>query len=135
MNKRVIPERIEELTANQIFVFGSNLEGHHGGGAAYLAMKKWGAVWGQGNGLQGQTYGIPTMHGGPDELKPYVEEFLVFARVHPELDFLVTEIGCWIAGFTPEEIAPLFSDGIHMTNIYLPDRFWKIIQQSGNKIV
>lgn len=122
--KRISSSRITELKPDEIFVFGSNLEGLHGGGAAYLAYRKWGAIWGQGVGLQGQTYGIPTMHGGPDAIRPYVDEFIKFAQVHPELKFLVTEIGCGIAGFTPEEIAPLFTEAIPIENIYLPERFW-----------
>lgn len=127
--KRISSSRIRELKPDEIFVFGSNLEGLHGGGAAYLAYRKWGAIWGQGVGLQGQTYGIPTMHGGPDAIRPYVDEFIKFAQVHPELKFLVTEIGCGIAGFTPEEIAPLFTEAIPIENIYLPERFWQILEK------
>ena len=127
--KRISSSRITELKPDEIFVFGSNLEGLHGGGAAYLAYRKWGAIWGQGVGLQGQTYGIPTMHGGPDVIRPYVDEFIKFAQVHPELKFLVTEIGCGIAGFTPEEIAPLFIEAIPVENIYLPERFWHILEK------
>lgn len=127
--KRISSSRIRELKPDEIFVFGSNLEGLHGGGAAYLAYRKWGAIWGQGVGLQGQTYGIPTMHGGPDAIRPYVDEFIKFAQVHPELKFLVTEIGCGIAGFTPEEIAPLFTEAIPIENIYLPERFWYILEK------
>ena len=127
--KRISSSRIRELKPDEIFVFGSNLEGLHGGGAAYLAYRKWGAIWGQGVGLQGQTYGIPTMHGGPDAIRPYVDEFIKFAQVHPELKFLVTEIGCGIAGFTPEEIAPLFIEAIPVENIYLPERFWHILEK------
>lgn len=127
MNGRITSPRITELQPGEIFVFGSNLEGHHGGGAALLAWKKWGAIWGQGAGLQGQTYGIPTMHGGPDRIKPYVDEFISFARQHPELTFLVTEIGCGIAGFRPAEIAPLFRDAADVENIHLPQRFWEAL--------
>lgn len=127
MNGRITSPRITELQPGEIFVFGSNLEGHHGGGAALLAWKKWGAIWGQGTGLQGQTYGIPTMHGGPDRIKPYVDEFISFARQHPELTFLVTEIGCGIAGFRPAEIAPLFRDAADVENIHLPQRFWEAL--------
>ena len=127
--KRISSSRITELKPDEIFVFGSNLEGLHGGGAAYLAYRKWGAIWGQGVGLHGQTYGIPTMHGGPDAIRPYVDEFIKFAQVHPELKFLVTEIGCGIAGFTPEEIAPLFTEAIPIENIYLPERFWHILEK------
>lgn len=127
MNGRITSPRITELQPGEIFVFGSNLEGHHGGGAALLAWKKWGAIWGQGTGLQGQTYGIPTMHGGPDRIKPYVDEFISFARQHPELTFLVTEVGCGITGFRPAEIAPLFRDAADVENIHLPQRFWEAL--------
>ncbi|RHO71934.1 hypothetical protein DW083_10370 [Parabacteroides sp. AF48-14] len=125
--KRITDNRIQELEPGEIFVFGSNLEGSHGGGAALLAFRKWGAIWGQGVGLQGQTYGIPTMHGGVEEIRPYVDEFIRFAKEHPELTFLVTEIGCGIAGFRPEEIAPLFRDAVPVENIHLPERFWNIL--------
>lgn len=121
------PEWITELKPNEIFVFGSNLEGMHGGGAARVAMERFGAVWGQGVGLQGQSYGIPTMQGGVETIKPYVDEFIDFAKAHPEYTFLVTPIGCGIAGFTAEEIAPLFKDAIHIDNILLPESFAKII--------
>jgi hypothetical protein len=130
--KRTSPKWIDKLEANEIFVFGSNLEGRHGGGAAAVA-KKWGAIWGQGVGLQGQTYAIPTMHGGVETIKPYVDEFLLFAKAHPELKFLVTEIGCGIAGFTVQEIAPLFKAALeeNIENVYLPQRFHDVLNK-GN---
>ncbi|HHT52135.1 MAG TPA: hypothetical protein PLH70_01750 [Bacteroidales bacterium] len=126
--KRVSPQWINKLEANEIFVFGSNLEGMHGGGAAAVA-RKWGAIWGQGVGLQGQTYAIPTMQGGVETIKPYVDEFLAFAKSHPELKFLVTEIGCGIAGFTVQEIAPLFKAALdeNIENVYLPQRFYEVL--------
>ena len=80
---------------------------------------------GQGVGLQGQSYAIPTMQGGPDTILPYVEEFIRFADMHPELTFLVTKIGCGIAGFTPREIAPLFAGAINVLNSHLPMDFWR----------
>lgn len=126
---RITNNRIEELEPGEIFVFGSNLEGAHGGGAALLAYRKWGAIWGQGTGLQGQTYGIPTMHGGPEDIRPYVDEFIRFAIAHPELTFLVTEIGCGIAGFEPKDIAPLFEKAIPVSNIHLPARFWQVLEK------
>lgn len=125
--KRISPDLINNLKDNEIFVFGSNLEGMHGGGAARIAYNNFGAVWGQGVGLQGQSYGIPTMHGGVDVIKPYVDEFINFAKSHPELKFLVTRIGCGIAGFTDEEMAPLFKDAIEIENIYLPKSFYDIL--------
>lgn len=127
-NRRFTPEMITRLAENEIFVFGSNLEGYHGGGAAYIAMEKFGAVWGQGVGLQGQCYAIPTMQGGVETIKPYVDEFISFAREHGELTFLVTRIGCGIAGFTDEEIAPLFKDAIDIENVILPKVFVEIIE-------
>ena len=118
--QRVTPERIDHLEPNEIFVFGSNLAGAHGGGAAYTAYRKFGAIWGQGVGLQGQSYALPTMQGGVETIKPYVDEFIAFAKAHPELIFLVTRVGCGIAGFTNEEISPLFSAAHDVPNIVLP---------------
>ena len=121
MEKRHTPERITELGPNEIFVFGSNLSGSHGGGAALLAFERFGAIWGQGVGLQGQSYGIPTMQGGVETIKPYVDEFIDFAKSRPDLTFLVTRIGCGIAGFRNEEIAPLFAKAKGVENIVLPE--------------
>ena len=125
---RISPKWIDKLEDDEVFVFGSNLDGSHGGGAAAAAIK-WGAVWGQGKGLQGQTYAIPTMQGGVDTIKPYVDEFLSFAKSRPDLKFLVTEIGCGIAGFTVEQIAPLFKNVLHdnMENVFLPEAFYDIL--------
>jgi len=123
MKNRFTPERITTLAENEIFVFGSNLAGFHGGGAARLAMDRFGAVWGQGVGLQGQCYAIPTMQGGVETIIPYVDEFISFAKTNSHLTFLVTKIGCGIAGFTEEEIAPLFKDAIDVENIVLPREF------------
>ena len=129
--KRISSNRITHLAKNEIFVFGSNLQGFHGGGAARTAFDKFGAVWGKGVGLHGQTYAIPTMQGGVETIKPYVYEFLLFAKAHKELTFLVTEIGCGIAGFTVEEIAPLFCAAIdeNIENVYLPESFYEKINQ------
>ncbi len=118
--KRTTPEFITSLEPNEIFVFGSNLRGMHGGGAAYIAYRKFGAIMGQGVGLQGQSYGIPTMQGGVETIRPYVDEFIEFAKQHPELTFLVTRIGCGIAGFTDDEISPLFAEAHGVENIVLP---------------
>lgn len=117
------PERISELQSNEVFVFGSNLAGAHGGGAARAAYNKFGAVWGRGVGLFGQSYAIPTMQGGVETIKPYVDEFIRFAKEHDELEFLVTRIGCGIAGFRDSEIAPLFKEAIDVENIILPRSF------------
>ena len=127
ITERITPQWITELRDNEIFVFGSNLQGMHGGGAARIAYQKFGAVMGQGVGLQGRSYGIPTMHGGPEAIKPYVDEFIAYAKEHSELTFLVTLIGCGIAGFTAEEMAPLFKDAAEVSNIWLPKEFWAVI--------
>ena len=126
---RTTSDRITALRPGEIFVFGSNLGGQHGGGAARLAWQRFGAVWGQGVGLQGQSYAIPTMQGGVETIKPYIDRFIAFARENPHLKFLVTEIGCGIAGFTPEQIAPLFAEAVGIANIWLPTRFLKVLQQ------
>ena len=118
--KRTTPENITSLAPNEIFVFGSNLSGMHGGGAAWVAYRKFGAIMGQGVGLQGQSYGIPTMQGGVETIRPYVDEFIEFAKSHPELTFLVTRIGCGIAGFDDAEIASLFEAAHEVDNIVLP---------------
>ena len=117
---RTTPERITSLQSNEIFVFGSNLRGIHGGGAAYFAYRNFGAIMGQGVGLQGQSYAIPTMQGGVDNIRPYVDEFIEFAKQHQNLTFLVTRIGCGIAGFTDDEISPLFNKAHDICNIILP---------------
>jgi hypothetical protein len=101
------PEMITELRDNEIFVFGSNLAGRHADGAARFAYNKFGAIWGQGEGLQGQSYAIPTMQGGMETNAPYVDTFIAFAQAHPELHFLVTPVGCGIAGFSEQEISPI----------------------------
>lgn len=127
-NRRFTPEMIRELAANEIFVFGSNLAGYHGGGAARIALERFGAIWGQGVGMQGQSYAIPTMQGGVETIKPYVDEFIEFAKAHTEYTFLVTRIACGIAGFRPCEIAPLFAGTLEVENVTLPEDFVKIIQ-------
>ena len=127
-NREYTPDRISELRENEVFVFGSNLAGAHGGGAARLAYNRFGAVWGQGVGMQGQSYAIPTMHGGVDVIKPYVDEFVQYAKTHPKLKFFVTQIGCGIAGFIPEEIAPLFREALDVENVILPKVFVEILQ-------
>ncbi|MBQ6080334.1 MAG: hypothetical protein IJK93_08665 [Muribaculaceae bacterium] len=124
---RFTPEFIKELAPNEVFVFGSNLGGFHAGGAARAALNLFGAVWGQGVGLQGQSYAIPTMQGGVDTIKPYVVEFIEFTQSHPDLYFYVTRIGCGIAGFTDEEIAPLFKEAQYLDNVALPKTFHDIL--------
>ncbi len=126
---RVTPENINKLEIGQIFVFGSNLSGRHGKGAAKTALG-WGAKWGQADGLQGRTYGIPTKDASVrrtlsiNEIKPFVDRFIEFAKQNPQLTFLVTEIGCGLAGHKPKDVAPLFENAVTVENIHLPERFW-----------
>lgn len=124
-SNRITPEYITSLKSNEIFVFGSNLAGMHGGGAARTARLYFGAVMGNGDGPQGQSYAIPTMQGGVKTIRPYINKFIDYAKAHPELMFLVTPIGCGIAGFTPDEIAPLFEEAVSVENIHLPQNFWE----------
>ncbi|HWR86606.1 MAG TPA: hypothetical protein VN200_11485 [Rhodoglobus sp.] len=116
--------RITHLEPGEIFVFGSNAAGMHGAGAARQAYDDFGAVWGQGSGLHGSSYAIDTMSGLPT-IAAEVMRFLQFATEHPELRFLVTEIGCGIAGYRPEQIAPLFAGS--PVNVVLPERFVTVL--------
>jgi hypothetical protein len=133
MENRTTPDFITKIKENEVFVFGSNLSGRHGKGAAKTALG-WGAKWGQGNGLQGKTYGIPTKDASVrrtlslTEIKPFVDEFIDFAKNNQNLIFYVTEIGCGLAGMKPKEVAPLFIEAKEIKNIYLPAKFWHKIQ-------
>ncbi len=131
MKNRVSPNSINSLEKGQVFVFGSNESGIHGAGAAKFAVSL-GAVYGQPTGLQGRTYAIPTKNRKIvtlplDSIKTYVDQFIEFARQNPHLQFLTTEIGCGLAGLTPEQIAPMFLDARNVENIYLPQKFWDVI--------
>ena len=129
-NPNIASDSIDTLEKDEIFVFGSNLAGHHMGGAARVANIKFGAEWGVGVGLTGQSYAIPTMQGGVETIRPYVDEFVEFANQHQNMKFLVTRIGCGIAGFKDEEIAPLFRKAVSVSNIYLPQKFYDILLES-----
>ncbi len=117
---------ITRLAPNEVFVFGSNEQGLHYGGAAKAAVENFGAIMGQGNGLQGMSYAIPSM-SGIGVMGEYVKEFCEFAKAHPEKRFLVTEIGCGIAGYSIGEVAPLFECCVEVENITLPASFWDIL--------
>lgn len=124
------PENITKLEPDEIFVFGSNLAGRHGAGAALLALKKFGAISGQGYGLMGRSYGIATkderIQTLPlDRIQVQVNKFLRFAENNPEKTFLVTQVGCGLAGYSPKDIAPLF-DGVP-SNVVLPESFSQIL--------
>ena len=123
------PENITHLDEDEVFVFGSNLAGNHAGGAARTALLRFGAKMGQGEGMQGQSYAIPTMQGGVETIKPYVDRFIDLAYEWDQTTFYVTRIGCGIAGFTDEEIAPLFDRAYDLYNVRLPESFARIIRE------
>ena len=115
---------------NKIFVFGSNLAGRHGKGAALHAIKHHGAIYGVGEGIQGNSYGIPTkdekIRTRPlDKIKISVDRFIEFANDNPHLTFQITEIGCKLAGYTPEQIAPMFFNV--PGNCLLPESFMQVL--------
>lgn len=116
------------LLPNQVFVFGSNIRGMHGGGAARFAHQNFAAKWGVGEGMTGQCYALPTMEGGVDYIRRKVNAFIDYAASHPELEFLVTPIACGIAGFKVSEIAPLFLRALPMQNIILPEPFVRVLE-------
>lgn len=130
--ERVAHHNITELGPNEVFVFGSNDSGRHGKGAAKTAQR-WGAIYGQSQGLMGRTYGISTVNSaitGPlsiSRIAKNVDQFIKFAKTRPDLTFLVTEIGCGLAGWDRTRIAPLFKEAVEVENIYLPKSFWKFL--------
>jgi hypothetical protein len=131
----VTPNYIKELKDNEIFVFGSNRQGRHGKGTALTARNKFGAIYGQSEGLQGQSYAIITKELRKEyqpvslgEIKLGVDTFIQFAKDNKHLTFYVVELGCNLAYFTVEEIAPLFKSAMKLRNIYLPQRFLDNLQ-------
>lgn len=130
------PDYIDMLLPRQVFVFGSNTLGYHTGGASGTARKKFGAVWGQAEGLQGQSYAIPVDFGKDvrkdDEVKAAVDRFIAFAKEHTELFFFVTRVGCGIAGYHDDEMAQFFKDAFGIKNVCLPKSFVDAL--SGNDV-
>lgn len=129
---KTTPACITALADNEIFVFGSNLAGRHGAGAALTAWRCFGAIPGKGSGIQGRSYAIPTKNRSlrrltPGEIAPFVNRFLRFATSHPEKEFLVTAVGCGLAGWGPEDIAPLFANP--PANIALPAAWWAVLRR------
>ncbi len=128
---KITPENITQLAKNEIFVFGSNYAGRHGKGAALTALRRFGARGGQGMGLMGESYGIATKGWRMDvlplaKIEVQVERFLRFAKAHHQLEFLVTEIGCGLAGYSPKHIGPMFFKfGGVPCNMALPKSFWE----------
>lgn len=128
----VTPENITDLAADEVFVYGANSAGRHGKGAAKTAMK-WGAVYGR-TGYAGKTFGIPTKDKYLNvlsiaEIKEYVDLFVLFAKNNPNLKFLITEIGCGLSNYNPKDIAPLFIEASKLNNVWLPARFWDVINK------
>ena len=124
--RKITPERITELAPNEVFVFGSNYAGRHGRGAALLAKRKFGARTGQGAGMMGQSYGIATKDRRLGvlplvKIQAQVNRFLRYAEARPALTFMVTQIGCGLAGYKPKHIAPFFKDA--PANVALPLSF------------
>lgn len=121
------PDYIDTLSLGQIFVFGSNVLGYHIDGASWTARKRFGAIWGQAEGLQGQCYAIPVDYGKyvrkDGEVKAAVGRFITYAKEHPDLFFLVIRVGCGIAGYHDEEMAQFFIDALEMKNVSLPKSF------------
>lgn len=129
---RISESKIFQLDDNEIFVFGSNEAGYHGAGAAQLAYYLFGAEYRRGEGLYGRSYAIPTKDYdirtlSLNKISLYVQKFIDFAEQHPHLDFLVTEIGCGLAGYKAEDIAPMFKNALILENVFLPKRFIKIL--------
>lgn len=130
------PDYIDRLLPNQIFVFGSNALGYHTGGASGTARKKFGAIWGQAEGIQGQSYAIPVDFGKGNvapNIQPYVDRFIVYAKAHPDNHFFVTRVGCGIAGFTDQEMAEYFREALTMNNVSLPRSFVNALQNGSNQ--
>jgi len=132
-NQKFTPEHITELQENEIFVFGSNLNGNHAGGAARMAVEKFGAIEGQADGLQGQSYAIPTLDKNMkkipiEDIKKSLELLADFSMWNTEKTFYVTKIGLGIAGFTVEELKPVFDDIYFPDNIILPVEFKRRIR-------
>jgi hypothetical protein len=139
---RTTPAHIERLEPYEVFVFGSNLAGRHGKGAAKTAREKFGAKYGQAEGLQGSSYAIPFKDGDRmrdpkvqrtlslTRIAVYADSFIEFAKTQPELTFLVVEVGCHLAGYTPQEVAPLFKNAADVENIHLPASFWRTLDKA-----
>lgn len=130
MDIKITPENLnrKQVPANGIFVFGSNELGHHGSGAAYTAREEFGAKVGLGFGFSGSSFAIPTKDWNvatlPLEIiEQYVNRAIAFIKTKPMFDFYITKLGCGLAGYTPEQIAPMFKEAMDLENVYLPSEF------------
>jgi hypothetical protein len=142
MINRITPDNITALRDEEVFVFGGNEEGRHKKGAALFALNNCGAILGQARGLQGKSYAIVTKKNWRVEKSSTLEEigsevssFISFAKSHDDQVFLVTKLGCNLAGYSIEEIAPLFYDAMSVRNIKLPKEFWDVlIEMKHNEV-
>ena len=128
------PENLTHLEQDEIYVFGSNVDGIHDKGDALIAYKYFGAVMGQNSGLQGQSYAIPTMNGDIEKMKPYIQDFFELAGEWDQTMFYVTRIGCDIPGITDSARAPLFAEALTLYNVLLPESFLQALQDMGIEI-
>jgi hypothetical protein len=134
INYRTSSPRIIMLSPGEVFVFGSNKAGKHGAGAAKMANDLFGAPYGSGVGrINKLNYAIPTKGWQLEvlkleEIKKFVDQFIDHAEQNWQETFLVTEIGCGLAGYTPEDIAPMFEKAVYLSNVHLPKSFWKILK-------
>lgn len=137
-NVKFTPDFVENLEEGQVFVFGSNLNGVHSGGASLMALRNFGAEWGQAEGLQGQSYAIPTDVRGEavgnvsDYMKKHIDKFIIYAKGHQDKFFLVTKVGCGNAGFDMEFMAQFFMDALTLKNVSLPEEFVGILTREEN---
>ena len=137
--EQVTSENIQELKENEIFVFGSNMKGFHGAGAAKIAYEKFGAEMGKCMGLMGNSFGIPTKDYDYRitlslvEIEAAIKEFIKFAKDRTDLIFYVTQIGCGYAGYKPDSIALFFKECVDLKNVYLPKVFINIIKKNDKK--
>lgn len=128
MERKYTPENIQELKANEVFVFGSNLNGNHAGGAAYYALEKFGAEMGNAEGIQGQSYAIPTLDKNMErinltDLEQSIGRFYDYADEHPDLIFYLTKIGCGIAGYEVSDIATVVNCRDIPANVIILEEF------------
>ena len=131
--ERITPEAIRFLEPNEVFVFGSNDRGAHNGGAARLAVQRFGARMGVASGPQGQCYAIPTVGAGigPDEIRAEFHRLVEYAVAHPEKIFLVTALGCGHGGYDPDTMSRMLEEGINVPNIHFPMAFWNEFKGRG----
>nr|WP_174505439.1 hypothetical protein [Acinetobacter sp. Marseille-Q1620] len=128
---------IKSLPEDTVFVFGSNMAGTHAGGAAKMAVEHFGAVKGVGRGWAGQSFAIPTMNEHLQQMplsqiQHYIEDFKIYTKNHPKMKYFITSIGCGVAGYKTEEIAPMFKGISH--NVIFPISFRPFVERTLPKL-